>query len=255
MPPHSFSSLLLLLLFATHLSSTRGSLFSLRSIRSPPPPPHPTSQWLPTGTPFRRKKRIDNKQKSFLWSKHGSTDIPNIDVGVSFSRKPVDDEEITKNEGTSTKPLVRAFTRAFRQHPVLLPETRGREGDGSLVKLYESIQTMESLERRASNVANHMNEKYPSTFAGDNDVEKEEEEVEEVVGLREKVGQMGGQEVEKENVDDSRMVHLLRPDLELRDGQSVHASRKEIRENQEFQKIWKRIQKSEKEKVKSENEK
>jgi len=48
------------------------------------------------------------------------------------------------------------------------------------------------------------------------------------------------------------MVHLLRPDLELRDGQSVHASRKEIRENQEFQKIWKRIQKSEKEKVKSE---
>ena len=89
---------------------------------------------------------------------------------------------------------------------------------------------MESLERRASNVANHMNEKYPSTFAGDNDVD-------------EKVGQVG-QEVEKENVDDSRMVHLLRPDLELRDGQSVHASRKEIRENEEFQKIWKRIQKS-----------
>ena len=104
---------------------------------------------------------------------------------------------------------------------------------------------MESLERRASNVANHMNEKYPSTFAGDNDVEKEEEEV----GLREKVRQMGGQEVEKENVgDDSRMVHLLRPDLELRDGQSVHASRKEIRENQEFQKIWKRIQKAKKKK-------
>ena len=45
-------------------------------------------------------------------------------------------------------------------------------------------------------------------------------------------------------MDDSRMVHLLRPDLALRDGQSVHASRKEIRENEEFQKIWKRIQKS-----------
>jgi len=73
-----------------------------------------------------------------------------------LSHGPLYDKELLSDRGLSSNRLERAVTLGLKLHPEIFPANNGRQDDGSLVKLTQSIQRMEKEEIKDDGVAQHM---------------------------------------------------------------------------------------------------